>query len=168
MTEREYEGITDGKLNEFEVRDELASRRKNIKTLEELTEFIKDVEENYNYDYGVAPRSIAQAILAIGDYLASKMGITGFQASCVLWDFIMDWQYPYNKCGLKIINYDDMLYPQYDHKFDKTISDSVWTALQEQAKQELEKAGYAHPSVVAHWQSIADGNVPFGYTVKNH
>lgn len=25
---------------------------------------------------------------------------------------------------------------------------------------------YAHPDILQHWQSIVDGNVPFGYKVK--
>lgn len=154
--------------NEFEMRDELIEKRKNIKTFDDLAAFLKDVEANCNYDYGVAPRSIAQASLAVGYYLADKFGITGFQAGCVMWDFVRDWSYPYNKCGLKMVNYDDMLYPQYDHKYEKTISSDVWRHLQEEAKVNLETRGTgAHPAVVKHWQSIVDGVIPFGYKVKN-
>ena len=75
------------------------------------------MKENCNYGYGQAPRAIAQAALATAWYLSSEFGITGFQASFVMWDFILDWQYRNNKCGLKMIDYDDMLYPQYEHKF---------------------------------------------------
>ena len=32
-----------------------------------------------------------------------------------MWDFIIDWMYTSNQCGLRIVDYDDMLYPQYNH-----------------------------------------------------
>lgn len=153
--------------NEFEARDELIEKRKNINTVYDLKNYIEDVEKKYNYDYGVAPIAIAQATLATAWYLAKEMGITGFQSSFVMWDFIRDWSYSDNVCGLKLVNYDDMLYPQYEHKFNKTISKDILENLQKQAKKNLEEKEFAHPNVIAHWKSIVDGNVPFGYKVVN-
>lgn len=152
--------------NEFDARDELRAKRKNIKTFEDLTTFLKDVEENYNYDYGVAPRSMAQASVAVAWYLADKFGITGFQAGFVMWDFIRDWIKTSNKCGMKLVDYDDMLYPQYEDKFQKTISSDVWANIQKEAAKRLEDSSNAHPAVIAHWKSIVEGNVPFDYSVK--
>lgn len=155
-------------MNEFEMRDKLREERKNIKSFEDLTAFLKEVEVNYNCGYGEAPRAMAQACLAVGYYLSDKFGITGFQARCVMWDFVRDWDYSHNKCGLRIVDYDNMLYPQYDDKFEKTISRYTWEALQKQALENLEKdSEYAHPDVIEHWQSIVDGIVPFGYKVKD-
>lgn len=152
---------------EFEIRDELRAKRANIHTFEELVEFLKGIDTDEKYDgYGETPRAMAQASVAVSNYFASKFGITGFQAGFVMWDFITDWQFRNNKCGLKIVDFDNMLYPQYDDKFDKTISSSVWNSLQEQAKKELDDHDHAHPNVKAHWQSIVDGIVPFGYRVK--
>lgn len=150
---------------EFIVRDKLAEQRKQIKTFEELTAFIKDVEEHYNCGYGEAPRAIAQAALAVAWYLSSKFGITGFQAGATMWDFITGWQCLDNKCGLKLVNYDNMLYPQYYHKFNKTISSDTWEALQKQAQEYLTSSELACQSVITHWKNIVDGVVPFGYTV---
>ncbi|MBQ5769257.1 MAG: hypothetical protein IIV94_10330 [Clostridiales bacterium] len=154
-------------MNEFKVKDELTKQRQEINTFEELTEFLKNVKENYNCGYGEAPRAIAQASLAVAWYLASEFGITGFQAGFVMWDFIRDWQYSYNKAGLKIVDYDDMLYPQHHDKFEKTIRPHVWEALRKEAAERLKEVKYAHPSVVAHWQSIVGGKIPFGYSVKD-
>ena len=156
-------------MGEFDIRDELREKRGNIKTFEDLTAFLKDVEENYNCGYGSAPRAMAQASLAVAWYLADKFGITGFQAGFVMWDFILDWNYKSNKCGMRLVDYDDMLYPQYGDEFGKVIQDDVWNSLQEQAKKNLEECENgrnAHPDVIAHWKSIVDGVVPFGYTVK--
>ena len=150
---------------EFAVRDKLAEQRKKIKTFEDLTAFIKDVEEHYNCGYGEAPRAIAQAALAVGWYLSSKFGITGFQAGATMWDFITGWKMLDNKCGLKLVDYDLMLYPQYYYKFNKTISSDTWEALQKQAQENLNSSEPACQSVKTHWQNIVDGKVPFGYTV---
>lgn len=155
-------------MNEFDIRTELQEKRKNINSFEELTAFLKDVEENYNCGYGETPRAMAQAALAVAWYLSGKFGITGFQANFVMWDFIRDWMYRNNQTGLKIIDYDNMLYPQYDYKFEKTIAPSTWESIQEAAKKELETdRGYSlHPKVREHMESIVAGNIPFGYTVK--
>lgn len=153
--------------NEFDVQKELVEKRKDIHSIEELAAYLKDIEDNYNCGYGVAPRAIAQGALAVAWYLAGKMGITGFQAGFVMWDFVRDWAYRYNDCGLKLVDYDEMLYPQYDHKFEKTIRPHVWEALKKKAKQNLEGAPGAHPNVIAHWESIVRGEVPFGYSVTN-
>lgn len=153
-------------MNEFELRDALVEKRKEIKSFEDLTAFLKYVTENCNTGYGEAPRAIAQASAAVAWYLAKEFGITGFQAGFVMWDFIRDWSFSDNKCGMKIVDYDNMLYPQYDDKFDKTISYDTWSALQKEAKKNLEERAHAHPKVIAHWQSIVDGVVPFGYEVK--
>lgn len=153
--------------DEFEARDELIQKRKGMKTIEELKNYIEDIEKNYNYDYGVAPRSIAQGALATAYYLADKMGITGFQASFVMWDFIGYWQFQDNKCGLKMFDYDEMLYPQYKDRFEKVISKYTWEQLQEQAKLNLQEKQYVHPDIIEHWKSIVAGNVPFGYKVED-
>lgn len=152
--------------NEFDAKKTLENERKNINSFDDLVNYIQNIKDNYNIGYGTAPRAIAQAALATAWYLSKEFGITGFQAGCVMWDFIRDWSYPHNKCGLKIVDYDDMLYPQYDYKFQKTISLDTYEALQKTAKENLEDTKYAHVNVVKHWQSIADGNIPFGYIVE--
>lgn len=154
--------------NEAEVRATLSEKRKEIKTFDELTEFIKDVSEHYNIGYGSCVAAIGQAALAAADYVAGKFGITGFQTGCVTWEFISGWTNIGKDVGAKILNYDKMLYPRYNNEFEKTISKSCWENLQKKAKENLEAyTNYAQHDVIVHWQSIVDGNVPFGYTVKD-
>lgn len=143
---------------ESEVRHTLSERRKKIENFEDLTAFLKDVSENCNIGYGSAA----------ADYIADKFGITGFQASCILWEFINGWTNIGKKTGAKILDYDKMLFPQYDYAFEKVISKACWEALQKEAKKLLETSQErAALNVVEHWQSIVDGNIPFGYTLKN-
>ena len=112
-------------IDELEVQKELEKKRENIKTFDELVAYLKDVEENYNTGYGVTPRAIAQACLAVAWHLSEVFGITGFQASFVPLLFIKGWNLTDNKCGFKVIDYDNFLYPQCKSKFEKTISEDL-------------------------------------------
>lgn len=138
-------------------------------TIDELPTFIDHVMGDYKHDYGTLCHAIASCALAAA-YAANrhKNGcITGFQAGFTLFDFIREWQYPSNKAGLKIINYDDMLFPQHEYKFQKTIKKSTWESLQEEAQKLLDEPGtFVHPAVMEHWESIVNGRVPFGYAVE--
>ncbi len=126
---------------EFEVKAQLENERKNIKSFDDLVSFLERVKDTCNTGYGTAPRAIAQAALATAWYLSTEFGITGFQAGCAMWDFIRDWNYSTNECGMKIVDYDTMLYPQYAYKFEKTISKDIFEALKKAAKKNLEKLG---------------------------
>lgn len=155
--------------SEFKTKQELQVKRAEIKSFDDLVSFIKDVDEHYNIGYGDAPRAIAQAALATAWYLSGRFGITGFQSGATLWDFIEDWSSvgKQTQCA-KIIDYDNMLYPQYEYKFDKSIPPAAWKRIQEAAKSNLEEdAKHAHPDVVKHWKSIVAGKVPFGFYVRD-
>ena len=137
-------------------------------TTETLMGFINHVMNDYEHDYGTVVHAVAACALAAA-YAANNSdsgGITGFQAGCVMWDFIRGWQYPTNECGLKLLNYDNMLYPQYDYRFGKTLSKGVWESLQKKAAKNLEDKKPAADIVIEHWKSIVNGVVPFGYVVE--
>ena len=125
---------------------------------------------DYTHDYNSVCHAIAASAIAATCAADStpQGGITGFQASAIMWDYIKHWMYRNNTCGLKLIDYDKMLYPQYDYRFEKTISEGVWHSLQEEAKKKLEEETYANIVVRAHWKSIVDGKVPFGYKVEEN
>lgn len=138
-------------------------------TPENLNTFITKLVKDYNHDYGTICHAMAAGAIATM-YAMDKTpqgGITGFQASCIMWEFIKQWMYKNNKCGMKLLNYDNMLFPQYHDNFDKTISKQTWESLQKQAKMNLDDTDEnVHVSVKAHWEDIVAGVVPFGYTVR--
>lgn len=138
-------------------------------TFDTLPEFIRHVMNDYVHDYGTVCHAISACAVATA-WACDKMegacgGITGFQADFVMWSFIRHWSYEYNTCGLKILDYDNLLYPQYEYKFDKTISERQWKTVQEQAERLLSELDYAHPAVIKHWKSIVDGKLPFGFEI---
>lgn len=139
-------------------------------TLETLPDFMKHLlcDEPHSYE------SICDAIAACAVAAAwagdksPQGGITGWQGSWVMWNFIQNWMGKQDSCGLKLVDYDDMLFPQYEYKFtEKTISSDTWNSIQKKANELLiEVDGYTSPKVIEHWKSIVNGVVPFGYTVK--
>ena len=69
---------------------------------------------------------------------------------------------------MRLIDYDNFLFPQYRNKYEKTISNYTWEKIQEKAKERLaENDRMVHPNVKAHWENIVAGVVPFGYTVED-
>lgn len=145
-------------------------------TIDTLPYFINHIINGYAHDYGSIVHAIGACCIATAwatnNMEGSCGGITGFQASCVMWDFIRHWSYPTNKLGLKLLDYDDMLYPQYAEEFDKVMTSKHFEKLRKEAIQKLEdlnleKEPFGYSSeVVAHWKDIASGNPPFGYRIK--
>lgn len=139
------------------------------KTDESTDNFIKRISKlEHSYD------SIVHAVAASAVKAAWQMndtpqgGITGFQAGAVMWEFIRRWMH--FEGPLKLITYRNMLYPQYKNEFNKTISKETWKYLQTEAQNNLNKVTKgklnASPNVIAHWESIVNGKVPFGYKVN--
>lgn len=140
----------------------------NDVTLEELPKFINHLVNDYAHDYGTICHAMTAGAIATM-YAMDKEdcgGITGFQASAIMWMFIYHWIKPNNRAGLRLVDYDDLLYPGNRERFDKVLKPSTFAKLQEAAKEKLQDYEHAHPSVIAHWQSIVDGIAPFGYEVK--
>ena len=141
-------------------------------TLETLPAFLSKLANDYQYDYGTICDALAMA--AVGAAWAMDKspqgGTTGFQSGFVMWRFIQHWTG--REGPLRLVNYENMLYPQYDHEFERTIPPATFKWLQEQAQAKLDKAALAAkgdspaPRVVQHWQSIVKGKVPFGYKLS--
>lgn len=138
-------------------------------TTETLPEFIRHLTEDYEHDYGTICHALAAGGIATMWAMneTSQGGITGFQAGAIMWEFIRHWNYNHNKAGMKIIDYDNLLYPQYDYKFDKSMSETTWDIIQKEASEKLKEKDYpVHPDVKAHWESIVEGKIPFGFKIN--
>lgn len=140
----------------------------DVKTPEDAKKFIQGLMDKYNHGYGTIVH--ACTVAAIAGFKAmdnsEQGGITGFQAGCIGWRLIeefMSIKYP-----AKILDYNNMLYPQYEHNFEKTIDQKTFDFLQEKAKSELKKGKeHVSPDVRQHWKDIVAGTIPFGYKIVN-
>ena len=139
---------------------------KKIETVEDLAKFVNHLLNDYNHDYGTCCDAIAACAVASAWLGANVQGITGNQAGFIMFEFIYHWTMESNECGIKIVDYDKFLFPQYEEMFDKTISKETWENIQKVARNNLEKEDdFVHPRVRAHWKKIVEGVVPFGYKV---
>lgn len=154
---------------EMELQKEWYERAKSMRP-EDFPEFFREMTEDYIHDYGTVCHAMAAvglaAMFAFNNSEGACGGITGFQAGCVMWEVIRYMNYENNKCGLRLLDMDDLLYPQYEHKFT-AISKDTWDAVKKEARKRLLERGAAHPDVVAHWESIVEGNVPFGLRIED-
>lgn len=122
-------------------------------TIEELNEFIEKLA-NREHDYGTCVYAMSMSAVAAFYYIAHKLGVTGFQASCADLDVIRrtrHWNF-----GFMILNADDLLYPQYDlrEKVEEWIKETQ-PKLAPRAKELLQDRQHAHPAVIARWEEIA-------------
>lgn len=138
----------------------------NIETPDQLAAFVTKLTTEYEHDYGTichAMHAAMKAAMRVVDK-SPQGGITGFQASCIGWMQVSDLFMIRKEDPVRLVNYADLLFPQYEEKFT-SISAKTWEHLQAEAKKNLAEGGDAHPDVHAHWQSIAAGSVPFGLRV---
>lgn len=155
---------------EQKIHEEWYNKAKS-QTPDTIGSFIKKLTSEYHHDYGTICHAAAAS--AIGAVWAvdksSQGGITGFQAGVIMWEFLKHWSYDSNKCGLKIVDYDDLLFPQYEFKFNKTLTINHWKALQQEAQKNIDNnsGDFVSPNVIEHWKSIVNGEVPFGFIIDD-
>lgn len=139
---------------------------KRVQTPADLLVFVEKLTTEYAHDYGTICHAITAAAIAAGKTVdrSPSGGITGFQASAVMWEFIRHWMH--YEGPMRLLEFGDMLYPQYEEKFAKTISPSTWRWIQEEAKKVRETNSCMAEEVAKHHDRIIAGEVPFGYEVK--
>ena len=149
----------------------MARDPEQITNPDELVKFMDYVMNEFNHDYGTichALSAIALAAARVADRHYEQGGITGFQAGFVMWGFIKEWMFSHNKLGLSLIDYDNLLYPQYDHSFTITLDPKLVEQMQKEAQRLIDTTNpnQVNENVLAHWKKLAEGEVPFGLQVK--
>jgi hypothetical protein len=125
--------------------------------VQDLTSYIEEVKEKYNTSYNDAVYGPALAAIAAFNYTASQMGLSGFQASYSEMLFLEKLRNI--KHGFKILNFDNLLYPQYLHDFDlsaETLIRKNLDELKKAAKEELNSSPNAAQEVRDHWTYITE------------
>jgi len=137
------------------------------KTPDELAAFVRTLLTEYSHDYGTICHAAAAAALAACWTVnadPTQGGITGFQSGAIMWEFIKRWQHLEGPA--RLLRMSDMLYPHYEDKF-RTLSPETFKWLKDEAKKKLAERPDSSPDNLAHWKSIVDGAVPFGYKVAD-
>lgn len=153
-------------ITEKDKLHELWYEKAKKQTIATLPNFLKKLDESYVHDYGTICHAVAAAALAAA-YAMNKLpsgNITGFQAGAVMWQFISKWQGM--EGPLRLVQYENLLFPQYELDFT-TISADVWAWAQKEAKKRLKQRNKGvNIDVLNHWKSVADGRVPFGLRIS--
>lgn len=141
-------------MSESTESTEVNPRPQNTKELADLIESLTVFDYADGGDgYSKAADALWQSAQAAFDYVADKLGVTGFQASWAALRFYgqeMRIEGPF-----MVIQAADALYPQYDvpASVAKFLDDAKpW--LRERAAEKLESGPSASASVVAHWRAL--------------
>lgn len=135
-------------------------RAKAIKTPQELGKFVEELTTAYDHDYGTICHAIAAAAIA-GAHAVERSpcgGITGFQAGAVMWEMIKGWGV-WGDGPLEMVEWSNLLYPQYDNRMPRTISKEQFERLREKAKA-FDHGSPATNAVKNRMSMIADGQLP--------
>jgi len=136
-------------------------------TVETLPEYFAWLLDSGDVDYEDLAHMIGAAALAGAQAVDGSKhgGVSAAQGSRAMWCFVHAWLRSSN--FLRMIDFGSMLFPQNHYLFDPTMPPEVWHWLQDQAAAHLADDFGIPPAerVAAHWRSIVDGRVPFGYTV---
>jgi len=126
------------------------------KTEKELINYIKEFSSR-THDYGTCVYAMSFAATAAFNYVAHKLGVTGFQARCADMDILRQTR---NLEWGAILDYENLLYPQFKYKF-KSYEQLLMEnreELSKRAKKLLEKYPDAYSNVVAHWKKLTEVN----------
>ncbi len=142
-------------------------RQARAQTIETLPQFVRHLCEDYEHDYGTfvhAAAACAVAAVSAFDRHPDSGGMTGFQAGCLGWEMVRE--YMSVRGPARLLDYLDLLLPQCDYKFEKTIRAAIWSKVQDEARRKISEKGTVHPDVLARWESVARGELPNGFTIK--
>jgi hypothetical protein len=138
---RERIALTEGSDQFSEILEEWKKEASEV-TIDSLAGFLKSVTGDYVHDYGTICHAVAVSAVAAAKAVdkSDQGGITGFQAGAIMWEFIRQWNHSGNKTGMKLVDYDDFLYPQYENNYQKTLTPDVWANIQKEASCRIGKA----------------------------
>lgn len=150
--------------DEFALRDAWIEKAR-AQTMESLPAFMEELAA-HKHDYSSICYAVASAAVAAANALnrSPHGGITGFQAGAVWWEFLRGWDSSMRDKPLRLLRYENLLYPQYDRD-TLELTKETWAWLQAQARKYLAKTPQAHPNIIERWRSIERGEIPCGFRV---
>jgi hypothetical protein len=124
--------------------------------IEDLANQIQEIVSK-SYSYEDAPNALAEAALLAFNFVASELGVSGYQASYA--DMVFLSKSRLIKGPFAIVKAEDMLYPQYDILKDVQKHLDTWSSwVAEEATRRLKgSANLYSPSftVIDHWKKLA-------------
>lgn len=140
---------------------------RKVENMDQFKQLYEKLTGEYQHDYGSSIKATGALMIAAFELMerSSSGGFTGFQVSFLPWMMIDEFM-SLGKCGQRILDFEKILYPQYDHNFEKVISERVHEQLIEKAKSNLENTTNCADEVRKRWELIASGELPEGWRVS--
>jgi hypothetical protein len=146
--------LREGNVEEKEMRE---AKVPTFVTLAEVSAYIDELVTQ-EHGYGTCVYAMSMAAVAAYNYVASKLEVTGFQASCADLDIVR--RNRRLEHGFRLVDYQDLLYPQYcdSEHFPgyKELLEELKKELGEAAAKLLEETPCANPDVLKHWAMLAE------------
>lgn len=142
---------------------EIYRRVLEVKTKEQLLEFLDKEIENEELTKDNIDHAIAAFMLAASNVLVQKHGnlIDKDKAGDIMWNFIRHWLPEFAYAPIRMLIYEDLLFPQFERNF-KTITKDIQEWVKKQAEHNLKTHGdKAAPELVEHWRKIINGYIPY-------
>lgn len=139
------------KMTEQEMRDTEVPR---ANTIAELSDYIESLVQQ-EHDYGTCVYAMSMAATAAFNYVARRLGVTGFQASCADLDVLRRTRRI--KGPFMLVDANNMLYPQYSIERDVREALNKWAhwAGDEARKLLAQDNEHTSPNVIKHWKMLA-------------
>lgn len=147
-------------MNEQELREAPAPRPKTASELIAVIDSLTDRQQ----DYGTCVYAMSLSAVAALNYVAHRLGVTGFQVSCADLEIL---RHTRNLEWGKVLDYSNLLYPQYcDEEHYPSVEKLLDDNREELAKRAavlLAESSLAAGRVVEHWERlVAAGSVGEG------
>lgn len=139
------------KMTEQEMRDTEVPR---ANTIAELSDYIESLVQQ-QHDYGTCVYAMSMAATAAFNYVARRLHVTGFQASCADMDVLRRTRRI--KGPFMLVDANKMLYPQYSIERDVREALNEWAqwAGDEARKLLAQDNEHTSPKVIKHWKMLA-------------
>lgn len=144
------------------IKKELYERVSKVFSTDELKTFCEEMIKEIDKDN--AQEMITAVILAAAHMVVNMFPEhidTKDKSGTVMWNFVRHWMPEFSFAPLRILIYEDLLYPQFEANY-RTISKEVWEWVKREAQILLDNKKDAVPQLCEHWQSVIDGNIPYG------
>lgn len=124
---------------------------------QELSAYIAALADR-QHDYGTCVYAMSLSAVAAFNYIAHRLGTTGFQSSCADLDILRRTRHI--KGGFQILDFENLLYPQYvnaEHfPSAADLMEEHRAELAKRAREKLAENATAHPDVIAHWRKLVE------------
>lgn len=149
----------DEQSKEFkEIKEQWLEEVKTINSKNKLDRFVKKVMQGYEHDYGTYVHAVSVCTKAFIRYYGS--GMSGVQASFLMWDIIRNTFGKQDKFGLQLVEYESILFPQMLYRLEVKIDEDTHEKIIETAKQYLIEKKDVAEEVKKHWEKLASGWLP--------